>query len=276
MQHVTQREALKDKSYRQGGALTGLTRKLRRNVNDYGGQMAFRKGLAFLLRPFYQKVIYYLYELDLNTPKRQTPSRGYGNYHFKMLSPTDTSAIAQIEAMEEWLKGTLAQRLKANCQCMALFEGDAVIGFNYAAVGEGNIPLLRLKVLTGPTQAWSEQISIAKAYRRKGLASLMRQRFYQELQQKGITALFGHRQWFNVASRQSARKYTRQILAKVDYIKLLKCHRLKFYQDHETEGKAAAKVTFKPNHKASDASGSTLPSVAQPLFIIALDQINGN
>lgn len=111
--------------------------------------------------------------------------------------------------------------------CMVVMDGEKLVGFNYAAIGEAYIPLLKLKMVLEPTEAWSEQITISSDYRRQGLGSLLRIHFYQTLKAHGITALYGHRQEFNTASKQSARKFTAGIMVRVEYKRILWNHRLK-------------------------------------------------
>jgi GNAT superfamily N-acetyltransferase len=200
-------------------------RKLFRNYTDYGLWVSWKKSMAYLFQPIYQKIIYYLYELDLN--KQINPKARDLNYAFRLISPDETDLIDQIEKMEEWLKGSLKKKLQDNCLCMVVLDGNSVIGFNYASVGEGYLPLLKLRILTGPTEAWSEQITISKNYRRQGLGSVLRSHFYQALRARGITALYGHRQEFNHASKQSARKFTVDVLVRTEYRRLLGMHRLK-------------------------------------------------
>jgi ribosomal protein S18 acetylase RimI-like enzyme len=253
---------------------TLIKSKYIRNLNDYGWRIATQKSLNFIIKPIYQKIIYYLYELDLNKKFDHRSDPKDEKYIYKMLVSKDTEAIYQIEEMEEWLKGTnFSKQLEGNCLCMAIFDGDKVIGFNYVKVGEGNIPLLRLRVVTGPTEAWSEQISVSKDYRRKGLANKLRQQFYSELKQRGITALYGHRQEFNVASRQSARKFTANILAKVNYIKFLQAHRLKLFSGNTVSMSSTAATTVKPNLKQSEKEKLRLSETIPPLFIVGIDKL---
>lgn len=266
----------KNIGYRSGDNLKTLANyrsKYTRNLNDYGWRVAVRKGLAFLTRPIYQNIVYYLYKLDLDRTFGLQAEDENDQYVFRMLDWKDADGISQIEEMEEWLKGTLRRRLKNNCQCMALYDGDTIVGFNYAAVGEGNIPLLKLKVITGPTEAWSEQITISKQYRRKGLANKLRQNFYRELKRNGVTALYGHRQEFNVASRQSAKKFTSHILARVNYTKMFRYNRLKVRWEDLERQKNRSPLTIRPNTKDEDLNSISFFENKPPLFVVKLGDI---
>jgi len=204
-----------------------LRKKLLRNLKDYGIWISLKKGATFFLRPIYQKTSFILYELDL----QGTSSVRYiddSDFVFKCLDCSDDESINQIEEMEEWLSGQLRGKLRSNGICMAVIKDGRVAGFNLASVGEGFIPLLRLRVITQSDEAWSEQISVHKDYRRRGLASELRARFYKELERRGVKALYGHRQEFNVASKRSARNYTARQLVKTEYRKVFGHNRLRY------------------------------------------------
>ncbi len=130
--------------------------------------------------------------------------------------------------MEEWLRGELKNSLITNGICMAIIKKNKVAGFNWVTLGEGSIPLLKLRVITKQDEAWSEQITIHKDFRRKGLANQLRTKFYNELKNMGVKALYGHRQGWNIASKMSAQKYTYTELVKADYIKILNIHRFRY------------------------------------------------
>ena len=203
-----------------------LKRKFLRNINDYGLWISLKKIAGFSLNPFYQKKAFILYKINIEaTPKRTSPKNGLV---FKLLKPEDTIFINQIEEMEEWLEGKVKPKLLAGGMCMAVIQNDRLIGFNLASLGEGFIPLLKLKVITRPDEAWSEQITIHKDYRREGLGSELRNRFYVELRKKGIKALYGHRQEFNITSEKSARRYISKYMVKAEYLSFLHYQRLRY------------------------------------------------
>jgi hypothetical protein len=211
-------------------------KKFIRNVKDYGIWTSIKKSTNFLIRPFYHKITYIIYELDLqNIPKKEITKK---EYKFKLLTIEDDDFINQIESMEEWLKGELKESLKENGICMAIIKEDKVAGFNWVTVGEGTIPLLKLRIVTKPNESWSEQISIFKDFRKKGLANQLRTEFYHELNKLGIKALYGHRQVWNIASKMSAQKYTYRKLVKADYIKIFNIQKfryVKFPSDQSSE-----------------------------------------
>lgn len=200
--------------------------KFMRNIRDYGVWTSTKKSVAFFIRPIYHKKTFIIYQLNLeNPPKEQIDSSGFS---LKFLESDDGELINQIEEMEEWLNGVLQPLLKANGICMAIVKDNKVVGFNLATLGEGFIALLKLRTTIKANEAWSEQITIHKDFRRKGLANLLRSKFYQELKNRGITALYGHRQVWNIASEKSAEKYTHNLLVKAEYQKILKFEKLRY------------------------------------------------
>lgn len=247
-------------------------KKFARNCKDYGLWISWKKSTAYLFKPLYQKIVYYLYELDLN---KNVIQRGQNSkYVFRLIHADEANLIAQIEEMEEWLNGSLKKKLLNGCLCMVALDGERVIGFNYVSIGQGNIPLLKLRVITGPTEAWSEQITISSDYRRQGLASALRNHFYRELRAKGITTLYGHRQDFNIASKQSARKYTLNVMVRAEYKRILGIHRLKCAKRLAHLPEETKYFYIKPN-AAGSAAGSnyTPPKSNAPLFVARIEDL---
>jgi RimJ/RimL family protein N-acetyltransferase len=57
-----------------------------------------------------------------------------------------------------------------------------------------------------PNEAWSEQISVRKEYRKRGLAADIRYVTFRELQSRGIARLYGATLTGNTASLKLARR----------------------------------------------------------------------
>lgn len=203
-----------------------IQKKFSRNIRDYGIWTSTKKSIAFFIKPIYHKKTFIIYQLNLKNPPKAKIDPSC--FSLKLLEPEDHNLINQIEAMEEWLSGTLTPLLKANGICMAIVKDNRVAGFNLATLGEGFIALLKLRIKINENEAWSEQITIHKDFRRKGLANLLRSKFYEELKNRGITALYGHRQVWNISSEKSAKKYTHNVLAKAEYRKIFKFEKLKY------------------------------------------------
>lgn len=247
-------------------------KKISRNFTDYGLWISCKKTMAYLLRPFYQKVIYYIYELDLNKSVSQRAQNS--KYIFRLIHHDEDNLIDQIEHMEEWLSGSLKNKLQHNCLCMVTLDGDKVIGFNYVAIGEGNIPLLKLKVITGPKEAWSEQITISSEYRKQGLASALRNTLYRELRARGIERLYGHRQEFNVGSKQSARRYTVRVMVRSEYKKILWIQRLKLMKYESVEPKTHQYCYLRASAFPDQSDGNDpATNSAEYIFIAGIEDL---
>jgi ribosomal protein S18 acetylase RimI-like enzyme len=201
-------------------------KKVIRNINDYGLSTSIKKIISFIFKSVYNKKAFIIYELDLTKGSEKVFQQN--EYKFKLLEAEDASLIKQIEEMEEWLKGVIQKRLSKNAICMVVLKDQKVAGFNLVSVGEVVIPLIKLRVITKPDEVWSEQITIHKDHRRKGLASLLRSQLYKELNKKGFKALYGHRQEWNIVSHKAVRKYILQELVRAEYIKILNHQRLRY------------------------------------------------
>lgn len=196
-----------------------LKKKFLRHVSDYGILHSLKRTIRFLFSPVFQRPRLIIYEIDiLNTPRKHIPTNGY---IFKLLDPKDADFIYQTEEMAEYLKGKLEAKLSANGICMVVIKQNKVIGFNLASIGEVYLPFLKARVITNKDEAWSDQITIHKDHRKKGLGSALRNRFYAELREKGFKTLYGHREKFNIASERSAKKYTSRLLVKAEYLKII-------------------------------------------------------
>lgn len=193
-------------------------KKLQRNLNDVGLRETCRKGLQYLLKAFYVKRTYRIYRRDLCT--WQGPESAPEGVVFKVVEAGDARVISQIEDMEEWLHGKLATHLSHGL-CVAAHDGPTVVGFNLIGFIDVFVPLLNLRKRLRPHQAWSEQITVLKTYRKQGLASALRYRVFTELRQRGVRSLYGGALITNIPSLKSAEKTGFQFVADVQYLKIL-------------------------------------------------------
>ena len=247
-------------------------KKYSRNFRDYGLWVSCKKSIAYLLRPVYQKTTYYLYELSLDD--YVNPTIQISKYVFRNIDPTETFMIHQIEEMEEWLKGSLKAKLETNCLCMAVLDGERVVGINYVSIGEGNIPLLKLKVLTGPEKAWLLHNSISREYRRQGLSSQLRTHCNRELKARGIQRLYSAIQESNVASRQMAKKFSARVLVRAEYKRFLWMHRLKCGKYLTNMPYTMETFHLKPlTHPGNIKAHKALLTSAAPLFLARIEEL---
>ena len=119
-------------------------RKVRRNWEDHGFHAVFRKITAFALRPFYENRTYRLYVMDLRR-KNPQENTALDDVQFRILTENDSGAIRQIEAISEWLYGSLRTRLEQGALCLAAFEDGKVSGFNLISFGDAYMPLVNVR-----------------------------------------------------------------------------------------------------------------------------------
>lgn len=195
-----------------------IVKKVRRNLNDFGVFGLLTKGLQYMLKTFYVRRTFRVYRIDLSA--KQFPDDAPADVHIRLINTGDTDAISQIENMEEWLYGKVLGILSHGL-CVVAFDGSRVIGFNLVVFDNAYIPLLNLHKLLRPHQAWSEQITVLKAYRKKELASVLRYRVFSELQKRGIRTFYGGTLTSNIPSQKLASKVGFQFIADVQYLKIL-------------------------------------------------------
>lgn len=193
-------------------------RKVARNYQDFGIRAVFAKGIQYVLKKVYADRTYRIYRRDLCA--LEWPTVTPDGIAFKTVETSDIDAIRQIEDMEEWLHGMLSEILSHGL-CVAAYDGSRVVGFNLIGFNSVFISLLNMKRRLKRHQAWSEQITVHKAYRKHGLASALRYRIFDELKQRGIRTLYGGALVSNIASLRSAEKVGFRFIADVRYRKLL-------------------------------------------------------
>lgn len=196
-----------------------LLRKIIRNAEDYGVLIALKKVGAYFLKPIYEKQVYRIYGIDLEnfTPK---PFNGNG-FAFRLLDKNDSDLIKQIEKMEEWLQSDIVSKLAKQGLCIVALAKNRVVGFNLIAFNNIFIPLLSLKRALKRGEAWSEQITVHKDFRKHGLAAELRYRIFAELKSRGIKKLYGGALTSNLPSLKLAQKVGFEFLMDVHFRKIL-------------------------------------------------------
>jgi GNAT superfamily N-acetyltransferase len=195
-----------------------IIKKARRNLNDFGVRGLLTKGLQYLLKTFYVRRTYRVYRIDLSAER--FPEKAPEGVLIRLIDTGDTDAISQIENIEEWLRGKVLGILSHGL-CVVAFDGPRVIGFNLVVFRDAYIPLLNLRKSLRPHQAWSEQITVLKTYRKQELASALRYRVFSELWKRGIRTFYGGTLTSNMPSLRLAAKVGFQTIADVRYLKIL-------------------------------------------------------
>jgi GNAT superfamily N-acetyltransferase len=200
--------------------LSGLARKIHRNWQDYGWHITAKKTLAYLVRSVYFYQVYRIYRINLGGYNPPTECELPG-LTFKILTAQDVDAIAQIEAIAEWLRGRLAGAISVGQPCLVALDGDRVAGFNLISVERATLTLVNLTRRLRKDCAWSEHIAVKKEYRKAGLGAQLRFRIFQELKQRGFRRLYGGTLLSNAASLALARSVGFVEVADVHYRKFL-------------------------------------------------------
>ncbi len=135
---------------------------------DYGLQAAVKKTILYALQGAYESRCYRIYGIDLEIFEPRPPRKS--EFVFKEVNPSQFGMIRQIEDMEEWLSGQVALQLEKGAYCLAAFKGEEVVSFNLVQFRQIFIPLIKMKRVFKPDEAWSEQITVHKKFRKMGLA----------------------------------------------------------------------------------------------------------
>ena len=179
-------------------------KKFARNFRDYGFFICLKKTIFYLARPIYEKTNVVLFKTDI---KNIVGKELYqSNLNFKWVESKDTYIIKQIEEMEEWLTGKLESYVGNNKLCLTALKNNEVIGFYLISFSDIYLPLLCLKVLLKDDEAFGEQITVHKKYRRKEIATEMRSVAYMELKKRGIKTIYSAIFPYNVASLKSNKR----------------------------------------------------------------------
>lgn len=200
--------------------------KFLRNLNDFGLGASIYKSFCYLFKALYENNALILYKIDLDNfiGKEIANSK----YIFKLVSAKDKGLLNQIEKMDEWLHGVLEGKLLSGGICMVIIDNDKVVGHYLAAANDVILPILKLKVILGSNEVWGEQITIHKDYRRKNLATELKNQIYIELKARGMKSIYGHVAEYNKASLKSLKKFSPKQLVKVQHTKFFNYGEIRF------------------------------------------------
>lgn len=194
-----------------------LLKKFKRNLNDYGFFIAVKKMIIYPLEKFYRNKDYLIYKKDLQkyVPNEKTnPSFEYKFYDGQNMNG---QIVEQILAMEEWLVDKMKFILKHGGLCVVALDGEKVAGFNLVSFNAVFMPLLEMHKKFRKHQAWSEQITVSKDYRKQGLGSILRYKMFNELKNRGFRSLYGGTMWDNWSNIELSKKVGFEIFVKVSF-----------------------------------------------------------
>ncbi len=123
--------------------------------------------------------------------------------------------------MAEWMRGELVDKIASGSLCLVILDENKVAGFNLITFGGVFIPLIKLKRVFHQHDAWSEHIAVHKNYRRRGLATQLRYRIFDELRRRGYKKLYGGTLVSNKPSLKLAHKLGFKEIADIRYLKIL-------------------------------------------------------
>ncbi len=178
-----------------------------------------RKSIARIFRAVYETRVYRIYRIDLRKWQPRSPIEDGLDYRF--VKPEESTLIAQMESLEEWLEGSIERRLQQGAICLAALENHKVAGFNLVSFGRVWVRLLAIEWSFGHEKAWSEQITVSPDYRGRSIASELRYRIFAELKRRGIARFYGGALAHNKASLKLARKVGFQEIVDVHCRKVL-------------------------------------------------------
>ncbi|NOY85760.1 MAG: GNAT family N-acetyltransferase [Deltaproteobacteria bacterium] len=192
-------------------------RKTTRNYRDHGLGITVSKASRRLISFAYERRIYRIYRIHLdNHPVMQHDDKGFT---FRLVQPEEHELVKQIEAMEEWIEGKVAEKLQSGSICLIAKKDDRMAGFNLVSFGSVFMPVVQMKRTFRPSEAWSEQITVSRNFRGKGLATLLRYHIFDELKNRGIKRFYGGTLLSNTPNRKLSRKVGFNGIADICYKK---------------------------------------------------------
>ena len=199
-------------------------KKFARNLRDYGFFVCLKKTIFYLIKPIYEKAHLVLFKTDIKNIDGKELYQS--NLDYKLVESKDTYIIKQIEEMEEWLTGKMESYLGNNKLCLAALKNNEVAGFYLISFSDIYLPSLCLEVLLKDDEAFGEQITVHKKYRRKKIATEMRSVAYMELKKRGIKATYAAISPDNIASLKANKRGGGKIIGQLFYKKVFQSKQL--------------------------------------------------
>jgi GNAT superfamily N-acetyltransferase len=197
-----------------------LARKVRRNFQDYGWWVTAKKSVSQLFKFFFYRRVYKIRAISL-VEKPSSERVDVRDCDFRTLKPNDAWAIGQIEHWAEWLQDKLRDRLAAGDLCFVALRDTKVVGFNLVTFGSVFIPLLEMERTFQPGRAWLDHIAVLRDYRRKGVATALCYKVFDELRRRGIHKFYSGSLADNTAYARSAAKAGFVDVADIQLIRIL-------------------------------------------------------
>ena len=197
-----------------------LLKKFRRNAADYGFLIASKKMILYPFAKIYKKKDYLIYKKDLQSYFPNEKTNLSFEYKFFDGHNINEKILEQILAMEEWLQGKIEDIIKNGGLCVVALDGENIAGFNLVSFNEVYMPLVEIRKNFKKHQAWSEQITVSKNYRKQGLGSILRYKMFNELKARGYKCLYGGTMWDNWSNIELSKKVGFEIFLKISFKRL--------------------------------------------------------
>jgi GNAT superfamily N-acetyltransferase len=205
-----------------------LLKKFKRNLIDYGFFIAVKKMILYPFSDIYKEKVYLIYKKDLR--KHESANKNNPAFTFKFFTKENLNDNIknQLAEIEEWLADRIDYIFDHFGICLVALDGDKVAGFNLVSADEVFIPLIEMHRKFKSDQAWSEQITVRKEYRSKGLGSILRYKMFDELKARGFKALYGGTMWDNWSNIELSKKVGFVIFLKVKFKRIFKNKKYEF------------------------------------------------
>jgi ribosomal protein S18 acetylase RimI-like enzyme len=205
-----------------------LIKKFKRNLVDYGFFIAVKKMILYPFSDIYKEKVYLIYKKDLR--KYVSANKSNPAFEFKIFTKENLNDNIknQLIEIEEWLTDRIEFIFNHFGICLVALDGDKVAGFNLVSADEVFIPLIEMNRKFKSDQAWSEQITVRKEYRSKGLGSILRYKMFDELKARGFKALYGGTMWDNWSNIELSKKVGFVIFLKIKFKRIFKNKKYEF------------------------------------------------
>lgn len=199
-----------------------IVSKIKRNVRDYGVSTFLVKSLQSLLFPLFVRRSYLMYRIDLRTVAPRILNTETG-FEFRFISSDETDLIAQIEKMEEWLRGKIANYLQDGHKCLVALQETTVAGFNLIDFKRIHIPLINMSKPLRTKECFSVQITVNHKFRGKNIGTELRFRIFEAMKEAGYWWMYGGTQLSNSANRALTKKVGFREVAIATFTRILFC-----------------------------------------------------
>lgn len=197
--------------------------KLWRNTCDYGSLHAAGKVAVALAHPVYYSRTYMLYRANL--AGMRVPPNNAPPFTIRLLLQGEDDLLAQIKKMEEWLEGRIEPILLGGGKCLVALDQGKLLGFNLISFKNIHLPVVRFMRPLRSGEAFSEQVTVNRQYRGRGVGEHLRRAAFGLLQAEGIQRFYGGTDARNCGNLALSRKVGLEVIAEIHYVKFLTMER---------------------------------------------------